>query len=141
MKKLSIFIALLAFFFSTQSFAQNTNTLQGVFTPNATTAVFLNCLNEDKNVIQKYEALKKEMAKIWTEKENPDTNIFFITNSPFTRQIIYVYVGGIKKRDGGLCPLPNSSYIASCYRNKTTRSLVNINNPQKTIAEIKKIIK
>ncbi|MDA3840510.1 MAG: hypothetical protein PF572_05435 [Patescibacteria group bacterium] len=129
---------LLTFLFVQASFAEN---LQAIFTPTATTAVFLNCYNADKDVVQSYETLKNEMAQVWIEEKNPDTNILFVTGSPFTKQIIYVYVSGIKRSDGSLCALPKSNYIACSYHNKTSQSITNIENPQRTIAEIEKIMK
>ncbi len=139
MKTLFRLIILLTVFslFTQTSFADK---LQTVFTPNASTAIFLNCYNPDEAVVQKYQELKKLMATKWPVAKKAKTEAFFLPYYPFTKQIIFIYVGGVKKMNGALCPLPNTTYIASHFHKKTSRAMINIKTPKKTIREVQSIM-
>jgi len=140
MKKI-IFVIL--FLFIGLSFSQpaSAKNQQAIFTPSASTVIFLNCYASDKSIIKKYQELKKAMLKKWSEEKNVNTDIFYTQVYPFTRQIINVYVGGIKRINKTFYSLPNSNFITSYYKHELFQSLVNIENPQKTIESIEKIIR
>ena len=140
MKKLFILIAV-AFCFSSPALAINKNFSQTAFSFNTNTIIFLNCYSTDKNVIEKYQDLKKEMEKEWTPLGNPGISTFFMSYPAFSRQILNVYVGGFRKPNGDIGSSTNFNNITSRYQNMGHRSFVSIKNTKGTIIELLRMIK
>ena len=140
MKKILIFIAI-TFYFSNPTLAIDSNLSQTTFSINPNTIVFLNCHSRNKNVIEKYQDLKKEMEKEWASLNNPEISTFFMSYPTFSRQIINVYVGGVRKSNGNIGSSPNFNHITSRYQNMSHKSFVSIKNTQETIIELLRMMK